>query len=84
MHTFLFWGTFAVKTQRLSTGDIFCFQFFFFHIILFYKSFKKHIFNATTSTLKQVKNVPSKGTLCSHVGNTPFPVRERFIPTLGI
>ena len=34
--------------------------------------------------LKKAKNIPSKGTNYSHRGNTSFPVRERFIPTLGI
>ena len=47
-------------------------------------SFKKRIYNVSKPTLKQVKNIPSKGTKCSHRGNTPFPPWEQFIPKVGI
>ena len=50
----------------------------------FHQTYKNHIINATKSPSKQVKNVPNKGTFDSQLGNTLFPVWERFVPKVGI
>ena len=47
-----------------------------------------HLLDAVELQIRQnfackAKNIPSKGTICSHRGNTSFPVWERFIPTQG-
>ena len=49
----------------------------------FDETFQKRIHQASKSAFAGRKNIPSKGTNHSHVGNAPFPIRERFIPLSG-
>ena len=50
----------------------------------FDETFQKRIHQTSKPAFAGRKNIPSKGTTHSHVGNAPFPTSERFVPLLGI